>query len=131
MLLQVVITVLCGVGLYTTLFMLGKTRRAERGLLEEPSVVKLPAARLYWGLPNALLGAVYYPALAIAVWFGRGHVVSLIVLTIVAFAAVTSAFLAYSLLFMSRRECPYCWTAHVTNWALLVMILLIQKEHIV
>src|SRR5580704_15887485 len=97
MLLRVVITVLCGVGLYASLFMLAKTRRAELGLLEEPSVVQRPAARLYGGVPNALLGGLYYPALAIAVWFGHGHVVSVIVLTIVAFAAITSAALAYSL----------------------------------
>jgi uncharacterized membrane protein len=123
MLLRVVITVLCGVGLYTALFMLAKTRRAERGLLHEASVVDLPRARLYGGVPNALLGCVYYPALALAVWFGHGHAVSLIVLTIVAFAALTSAYLAYSLLFISKRPCPFCWTAHAVNWALLVMIL--------
>jgi uncharacterized membrane protein len=131
MLLRVVITVLCGVGLYASLFMLAKTRRAELGLLEEPSVVQRPAARLYGGVPNALLGAVYYPALAIATWFPLGHVLSVIVLTIVAFAAITSAVLAYSLLFVTKRPCPYCWTAHAVNWSLLVMILLIQNGHIV
>ena len=131
MLLRVVITVLCGVGLYASLFMLAKTRRAELGLLEEPSVVQRPAARLYGGVPNALLGSLYYPALAVAIWFHLEHAVSLIVLTIVAFAALTSAVLAYSLLFVTKRPCPYCWTAHAVNWLLLVMFLLIQNEHIV
>jgi uncharacterized membrane protein len=131
MLLRVVITVLCGVGLYAALFMLGKTRRAERGLLQEASVVQLPAARLYGGLPNALLGSLYYPALALAVWFGQGRIVSLIVLSIVAFAAATSGVLAYSLLFITKRPCPFCWTAHVVNWTLLVMILFSQNGRIV
>jgi uncharacterized membrane protein len=131
MLLRIVITVLCGVGLYASLFMLGKTRRAERGLLAEPSVVQLPAARLYGGVPNALLGALYYPALALAVWFGRGPAISLIVLSIAAFAAATSAALGYSLLFVSKRACPYCWTGHVVNWLLLVMILLVRGERLV
>ncbi len=129
--LQVVITVLCGVGLYASLFMLAKTRRAQLGLLEEPSVVQRPAARLYGGVPNALLGSIYYPALAVATWFAHGHVVSLIVLTIVAFAAATSAVLAYSLLFITKRPCPYCWTAHAVNWLLLVTILLVQNGRIV
>ena len=131
MLLRIVITVLGGVGLYASLFMLGKTRKAELGLLEEPSVVQRPAARLYGGVPNALLGCIYYPALAIAVWLPLGHVVSLIVLSIVVFAAITSAVLAYSLLFITKRPCPYCWTAHAVNFMLLVMILLLQNGHIV
>lgn len=129
--LQVVITVLCGVGLYASLFMLAKTRRAELGLLKEPSVVQRPAARLYGGVPNALLGSIYYPALTVAVWFARGPVVSLIVLTIVAFAAVTSAVLAYSLVFITKRPCPYCWTAHAVNWLLLVTILFVRNGRIV
>jgi uncharacterized membrane protein len=131
MLLRVVITVLCGVGLYASLFMLAKTRKAELGLLEEPSVVQRPAARLYGGVPNALLGTIYYLALALCVWFPLAHAVSLIVLSIVAFAAITSAVLAYSLLFITKRPCPYCWTAHAVNWALLVMILLVQNGRIV
>jgi uncharacterized membrane protein len=130
MLLRVVITVLCGVGLYASLFMLAKTRRAELGLLEEPSVVQRPAARLYGGVPNALIGCIYYPALAIAVWFGHGQIVSLIVLIIAAFAAVTSAVLAYSLLFITKRPCPYCWAAHAVNWTL-VTILFLQIGRIV
>jgi uncharacterized membrane protein len=129
--LQVVITVLCGVGLYASLFMLAKTRKAQLGLLEEPSVVQRPAARLYGGVPNALLGSIYYPAVAIAAWFAHGHVVSLVVLTIAAFAAVTSAVLAYSLLFITKRPCPYCWTAHAVNWLLLVTILFAQNGRIV
>ena len=131
MLLRVVITVLCGVGLYASLFMLAKTRRAELGLLDEPSVVQRPAARLYGGLPNALLGSIYYPAIAVAVWLPIGHILALIVLGIVAFAAITSVLLAYSLLFITKRPCPYCWTAHAVNWSLLVMILLVQIGHIV
>jgi uncharacterized membrane protein len=131
MLLQVVITVLCGVGLYASLFMLSKTRRAERGLLAEPSVVQLPRARLYGGLPNALLGSLYYPGVALAVWFGHGRIVSLTLLIIAAFAAITSLILGYSLLFITKRECPYCWTAHAVNWLLLVMILFVQNGYLV
>jgi uncharacterized membrane protein len=124
--LQVAITMLCGVGLYTSLFMLSKTRRAERGLLSEPSVVQTARARLYGGVPNALLGAAYYPAVAAAIWFVHGRVPEIILLTIVGFAALTSGVLAYSLLFVTKRPCPYCWTAHAVNWLLLALCFCLQ-----
>ncbi|HZY99231.1 MAG TPA: vitamin K epoxide reductase family protein [Candidatus Baltobacteraceae bacterium] len=119
--LEVAITVLCGVGLYVSLFMLGKADRAERGLLEEPSVVQTPQARLYGGVPNAALGIAYYAALAAAVWLVRSRVGAAIVLAAVAFAAITSMILAYSLLFITKRACPYCWTGHTINWSLAVL----------
>jgi hypothetical protein len=30
--------------------------------------------------------------------------------------------LAYSLLFVTRMPCVYCWTSHVVNWALAVAL---------
>jgi hypothetical protein len=36
-------------------------------------------------------------------------------------AALTSAVLGYSLLFVTRRACPYCWTGHGVNGALLIL----------
>jgi uncharacterized membrane protein len=121
MLVRAIITVLCGVGLYASLFMLAKTRRHERGQLSEPSVVQTPRARLYGGVPNALLGAIYYPVLAVAIWLIRRPPLTLVVLAAALVAALTSLVLAYSLLFVTRRPCPYCWASHVVNWALLVL----------
>lgn len=120
MVVRAVITVLCGVGLYVSLFMLRKSRRAAKGELPGPSVVKTPRAHLF-GVPNSLLGVLYYPVLGIAVWFAHGRLVDLILLLLVLGAAGTSLVLAYSLLFVTRRECPYCWTSHVVNWTLLVL----------
>ncbi len=111
-------TLLCGVGLYAALFMLAKTRRAERGELTEESVVQTPRARLYGGASNALLGAAYYPVVAIAVWLVRTPLTAALLGAAIAFAALTSAVLAYSLLFVTRRPCAYCWTGHAVNWAL-------------
>jgi len=116
-----VITLLCGVGLYASLFMLVKTRRARRGELQEPSVVQTPRAALYGGVPNALLGALYYVTLGLAVWWVRVMPAALFVLGAALFAAVTSVALAYSLLFVTRRSCPYCWAGHLVNWALLAL----------
>ena len=116
---KALVTLLCGVGLYASLFMLAKTRRAERGELEAPSVVQSPRARLVGGLPNALLGVLYYLALAPAIWFAPGSkLLAGAVLAAVALAAVTSIVLAWSLLFVTRRSCGYCWTGHVVNWSL-------------
>ncbi|MFY9861780.1 MAG: vitamin K epoxide reductase family protein, partial [Candidatus Cybelea sp.] len=70
--------------------------------------------------PNSLLGALYYPALAIAVWF-VGPPATILLLAAAFFAAATSVVLGYSLLFVTRRSCPYCWTSHVVNWALLAL----------
>ncbi len=100
--------------------MLVKTQKAGRGELSEPSVVETPRARLYGGIPNAALGVAYYVGLAIAAWTARGTA-AYVVFAAVAFAALTSAILAYSLLFVTRRSCPYCWTAHAVNWALVAI----------
>jgi len=120
--LRLVITLLCGVGLYTSLFMLKKSRRAERGELTEPSVVQTRQARLFAGLPNSLIGFVYYAALAIGVWIARTPAQLLVLLAAALFAALTSLVLAYSLLFITRKPCPYCWTSHAINWVLIVLI---------
>lgn len=120
MVVKGVITLLCGVGLYVSLFMLNKSRRAARGEIEGPSVVKTPRAHLF-GVPNSLVGTLYYPAVGTAVWFARGTAGELVLLAAMAAAAATSLYLAYSLLFVTRRECPFCWTSHAVNWALLLL----------
>ena len=118
MVVRAVITLLCGVALYASLFMLNKSRRAARGEVEGPSVVKTPRAHLF-GVPNSLVGSLYYPGLALAVWLVRGTISELVLLMAAFAAAATSAYLAFSLIYVTRRECPYCWTAHIVNWCLL------------
>ncbi len=120
MIVRAVITVLCGVGLYTSLFMLRKSIRAARGEIRGPSVVKTPRAHLF-GVPNSLLGSLYYPAVAVAVWFVRSQLAAVVLLLAAFSAAAMSVVLAYSLLFVTRRQCPFCWTSHAVNWALLVL----------
>ena len=103
--------------MYASAFMALKARREARGELREPSVVQSPAARLIGGIPNAAFGLLYYPCVALAVtlpWVEARPLAFLASL----FAATMSLVLAYSLLFRTRRPCPYCWTAHAINWAL-------------
>lgn len=112
---------LCAVGFYASAFMANKARRAARGELEEPSVVQSPAARLVGRVPNAVFGLIYYPCVALAVALPLDASRKLAFLASL-LAAAMSLFLAYSLLFRTKRPCPYCWTAHVINWMLPVLL---------
>jgi uncharacterized membrane protein len=120
MVVRIVITLLSGVGLYASLFMLNKSRRAARGEVKGPSVVKTPRAHLF-GIPNSLVGSLYYPGIAVAAWLVGGTIWEIVLLIVALGAAATSAYLAYSLVYVTRRECPYCWTAHIVNWCLLAL----------
>ena len=120
--IRVVITLLCGVGLYASLFMLAKSRRAAKGRLEEPSVVQTPRARLFFGTPNAAFGTAYYPLMAVSIWALPMPPIASV--AVAAVAAAVSVYLAYSLLFVTRMPCPFCWTAHGINWSLLLLLLL-------
>jgi uncharacterized membrane protein len=44
-------------------------------------------------------------------------------------AAGVSVVLAYSLLFVTKMPCVYCWTSHAVNWMLAVGVaaLLVQS----
>jgi uncharacterized membrane protein len=122
LLVRWVITVICAVGFYASVFMLRKSIRAEQGKLEESSVVQTPRAKLFGGVPNALIGTVYYPALTFVAWSTSERAVLWCAIAAVCFAAATSLYLAYSLLFVTKRSCVYCWTAHIANWALLATV---------
>ena len=99
-----------------------KAARATRGELTEASVVQRPAARAIGGVPNAWLGLAYYAALAAATPFLGNHTVWLAAMTAASLAALMSLYLAYSLLFVTRMPCPYCWTSHLANWALVALV---------
>ena len=79
---------------------------------------------LFGGIPNAALGTAYYPALALAVWFAARPWEWGALFAIALAAAGVSAILAYSLLFITRMSCVYCWTSHIVNWSLAVSLLL-------
>lgn len=117
------ILLLCAVGLYASGFMFGKSLRARRGQLSEPSVVETPRARVVGGVPNAALGLAYYAALAIGVAFLHVPGVWVAAFAASLAAALLSVYLAYSLLFVTRMPCPYCWTLHAVNAALVVALL--------
>jgi len=79
------------------------------------SVLKVREARVF-GIPNFYLGIVFYLAIiAFSLnpdqWKGSAvgaHIASGV-------AVVVSLYLAYSLLFLIKKKCVLCFTAHILN----------------
>jgi uncharacterized membrane protein len=120
--IHVLVIACCAMGLRAALRMHEKSEADRRGELQEASVVQTPRARLFGGVDNALIGLVYYPAVAIAsLCFS---VAPIRVATLIAAAAATavSFYLMYSLLFITKRACANCWSAHTMNIMILVML---------
>jgi uncharacterized membrane protein len=109
------------IGIYVSAYMLRKQTRASRGELTEPSVVTTPRSKVT-GIPNSLLGLGFYCTILIFAPFLSNPLVwmSAVVATIV--AAAFSVYLAYSLLFITRMPCAYCWAGHAINWLLLTLL---------
>lgn len=119
--IRILISALCAVGLYASVFMLRKARRAQRGELAEASVVQTPRARIFGGLSNALVGSAYYTALGAGIWVAHGRTLTAFAALAAWAAATASAYLAFSLLRVTRMACAYCWTSHAVNWMLAVL----------
>ena len=120
--MRYLILALCALGLYVAASMQAKVARAARGELVEASVVQSSRARLIGQTPNSLFGIFYYVALAVAAIFLDVPAVHDAALVAASIAAIMSLYLAYSLLFVTRMPCVYCWTGHVVNWALLALV---------
>jgi uncharacterized membrane protein len=102
----------------------------RRGRLVEPSVVQTPRARLIGGLDNAAVGLVYYPAVAIGTFFLSSPLVRYATLAAACTATAVSAYLAYSLVFITKMKCANCMTAHAINLALLCLLLVLSIAYI-
>lgn len=96
------------------------------------TVVQTPYARVF-GVPNSLLGILYY--LGLIIWLplrieGGGGYAFLFLIPVVglAVASVVSVllgfYLIYALRVKLRIDCPLCYTAHAINAALLILLIL-------
>lgn len=122
MLRKLAIAALAGTGLYVSQHMFRKSKRAQRGELDEPSVVEKPEAHILFGLPNSAFGLLYYGALFAALPASGLGPVRRAMLAGSAAAFATSVYLMYSLLFVTKAECPYCWTSHASNTLLFALL---------
>ena len=121
-LVPVTVWLLCGIGVYASARMAHKVWLDRHGRLQEPSVVQTPAARLYFGIPNALLGLVYYPFVAAAFPFAAQPAVRAGLSLAVTAAAISSIVLVVDLAFVRRQDCRNCYLAHAVNLALPVAV---------
>ena len=86
------------------------------------SIVFTDEARVF-GLPNSLLGQLYYLTLLVGV--GLGAVEGPLLYALLAASTVTvglALYLSYSLLFVLRVPCKLCFTAHGLNIVLCVLL---------
>ncbi len=120
MALRILISALCAVGAYASVFMLRKSIRATRGELREYSVVSEPQARLFGGVSNAAVGLAFYALMVAGVWATSGRTWWVLVVAAAA-AATTSLYLARSLR-RKRLSCFFCWTSHAINWSLAFLV---------
>jgi uncharacterized membrane protein len=102
------------------------------------TVVQTPYARIF-GLPNSLLGMIYYLLLMSWVLFGNRSLitwggvpvpkVSLIALLgVISTGTVVMGFgLIIALRYKLHVDCPLCYAAHAINAALLVLLVLAAR----
>ncbi len=109
-------------GLYVSQHMYRKAIKAQRGELDEPSIVETPAATIFFGQPNALYGLLFYGTLLASTPFTGSPTVRFGRRVATGLAASSSLYLMYSLLLITKMECPYCWTGHALNMAILATI---------
>ena len=87
------------------------------------TIVFTPRARVF-GLPNSVLGQVFYVALVIGALTGlfEYDVLNLYLLASVV-TVVLGMYLTYSLLFLTRVPCKLCFTSHFINLVIFIMLL--------
>ena len=90
------------------------------------TIVFTSRARVF-GLPNSVLGQVFYAALVIGALTGRfeGGPLTLYLLASLVTVAL-GAYLTYSLLFLTRVPCKLCFTSHFINLVIFIMLLTLR-----
>ena len=93
--------------------------------LEERScktVLSTRYARIF-GVPNSLLGVLYYLFVVIVLMGGFTDAsISLALVAVAWFTVAAGIGLTYALFFMIRIPCPLCLTGHTINLALAILV---------
>ncbi len=89
------------------------------------SIVFTPRARVF-GLPNSLLGQVFYVALIGAVAGDFLFTKPLVYLFLLASLVTVflGMYLSYSLLFLTRVPCKLCFTSHGINLVIFILLVI-------
>lgn len=88
------------------------------------SVIFTPRARLF-GVPNSLLGQVYYLSLLAGLWTGRLWTPPFVWPTLGAslVTVLVGIYLTYSLLFWTKIPCKLCFTSHGINAVIFTLMI--------
>lgn len=93
-------------------------------------VVNSPRARLIGGIPNTVVGLVWYIVAAGSATYGlvTGLIPFMTALLIVsAFTVVISLFLIYSLITRLKVVCKFCYMGHFCNIGIFIILLLLFR----
>ena len=145
--LSIVLLSLAGLAdaLYFTLAYYGRIRKArwvpEISCAREDSscvtVVRTPYARVF-GVPNSLLGVVYYVLLMVWIVFVPRHLsilghilrpfdtLGLLLLGASLASVVLGFYLIYALRRVLYTHCPFCYAAHAINIILFVLLIFVS-----
>ena len=145
--LSIVLLSLAGLAdaLYFTMAYYGRIRKArwvpEIFCAREDSscvtVVRTPYARVF-GVPNSLLGIVYYVLLLVWIMLVPRHVsilghilrpsetLGLLLLGVSLSTVVLGFYLIYALRRVLHTHCPLCYAAHAINLILFVLLILVS-----
>ena len=89
------------------------------------SIVFTPRARVF-GLPNSILGQVFYVALIAAVvgefLFTKPLIYVYLLVSLV--TVLLGMYLSYSLLFLTRVPCKLCFNSHAINLVIFVLLVI-------
>ncbi|MFY9558121.1 MAG: vitamin K epoxide reductase family protein [Blastocatellia bacterium] len=91
------------------------------------TVLNTRYARVF-GVPNSLLGALYYIVVITTLLCGwTTGLVGTGLIVVAWFTVALGIFLAYSLFFIIRIPCPLCLAGHTINLALAVLLTIILR----
>lgn len=85
------------------------------------TVILTPGARVF-GVPNSLLGLIYYLVVLVVALSGFPESAWPVLLVAAWSTVAFGAYLGYRLLRVERMSCPLCWTAHALNTLLAIVL---------
>lgn len=91
------------------------------------SILQTPEARIF-GLPNFVLGLMFYILLVVATLGDLGGFLFDIVLAIALFTVLLALYLIYALRVRLQTDCVLCYTAHGINTAIALILLNIKYD---
>lgn len=91
------------------------------------SVVQTPEARIF-GVPNFVLGLLFYIVLIVTVLGDIGGFLFDILIATAIFTVVLAGYLVYALRVRLQTDCVLCYTAHGINTLIALMLIVLKYD---